>query len=85
MRYKFHGTDTFYIKDASGELSTYLINFVNKLDPNGNGSFNWPKYTKDSPNMLTLQDGDIPLQITQDTYRSAAIDLAINLTFKHPM
>ncbi|KAG8872196.1 hypothetical protein FRB97_007889 [Tulasnella sp. 331] len=64
----FHGTDlldTF----AFGELQDYLINFVAYMDPNGPGSFKWPRYTPKDPRMLRLQDNPLArLDYISDTF-----------------
>ena len=54
------------------------MRFVNNHDPNLGSSgteaaFNWPQYTPGSPQILEFLDGDVPLQVGQDTYREAAL------------
>ena len=53
-----------------------MIRFVNKLDPNGGGlfDFDWPKYTTDNPKQLIFLDGLIPQVIGEDTYRQEQMD-----------
>jgi hypothetical protein len=72
----------------------YLINFVNKLDPNDPSNptlLAWPKWdnTNGSPAMMTFLDrplgGINGLAITSDTYRKAAMDYLIKLTRKYPI
>lgn len=80
-----HGTD---ILDVFGdqELTTYLVQFANNLNPNGAaGLLQWPQYTTSSPQLLTLQDGLVPLTITQDTYRTEGFDYLTNLSLKYPL
>lgn len=70
-----------------GELGDYLINFVNKLDPNGQGrGINWPKYTTSSPNLVTFNDNLLfPVTITQDTFRKDAINFLTGVTLANPL
>lgn len=64
----------------------YLIRFVVKLDPNGGiFDFPWPKYTTQSPVMLTFLDGLIPLALTEDTYRAKAMAALTNVTLSYPI
>lgn len=66
-----------------GDLTDYLIHFVNHLDPNGSGLLSWPKYdtTTGSVPLLTFLDGLIPRVITQDTFRQEAIAHSIEMGF----
>ncbi|EIW81539.1 alpha beta-hydrolase [Coniophora puteana RWD-64-598 SS2] len=80
----YHGSDMESIW-GDGAMSDYFLRFVTNLDPNGNTSINWPRYTLDSPNMLTLLDGSIPLQITQDDYRVEAMRGVSGLMLKYPL
>ncbi|TDL26386.1 carotenoid ester lipase precursor [Rickenella mellea] len=69
-----HGSDLplFFV---AGELQDYLIQFVTELDPNHQSTLpNWPQYTVTNPALLTLWDGPPRVNITQDTFRAAAIN-----------
>ena len=67
-------------------MTSYLVNFVNNLDPNGKNATNWPKYTSSSPQMLSFNDGLIkPLSLTQDTYRAEAMDKLIEVMQTNPI
>jgi len=80
-----HATD---ILDVYGgqELTTYLVQFANSLNPNGDADLlSWPQYTTSSPQLLTLLDGLIPLTITQDTYRAEGFTYLTNLSLKYPL
>ena len=72
-------------------MTDYLIRFVTNLDPNAppggdkGTSFNWPKYTTASPNLLTFLDGFIPLEIGQDTYRKEAMEALTNVMLANPI
>ncbi|KAJ3555359.1 hypothetical protein NM688_g2623 [Phlebia brevispora] len=67
------------------DLTDYIINFVNNLNPNGPTVPNWPQYSTSSPQLLTLLDGLIPTSITTDTYRQDAISFWQNLSLAHPL
>ena len=70
-------------------MADYLVNFVNKLDPNGNTVTSWPKYTTASPQMLEFYDDIIPgingRSITQDNYRVDAMKLLTQLSLEFPI
>ncbi|KAF7327211.1 Carboxylic ester hydrolase [Mycena kentingensis (nom. inval.)] len=69
-----------------GELGDYVINFANKLNPNGGTVPNWPAYTTATPNLLTFQDNLLfPTTITQDTYRAEGMAFLTNVTLQHPI
>jgi len=70
---------------GGGELTDYLVNFVVDLDPNGLGQPQWPKYTTSNPQALTFLDGDVPVTITQDTFRQEEIYLAAEMSLAHPL
>ena len=70
---------------GGGDLVDYLVNFVNHLDPNGGGGDSWPRYTLDSPSLLTFQDGIVPLAITQDNFRNEGIALLTELSLEFPI
>ncbi|KAK1221156.1 hypothetical protein PQX77_016055 [Marasmius sp. AFHP31] len=81
----FHGHDLLNIY-GRGELTDCLIRFVTTLDPNGYGTPNWPKYTKESPQLLTFVDSPlIPTKITQDTYRREPMNTLIEVILAHPI
>lgn len=71
----------------NGDMVDYLIRFVTTLNPNGNPllTFQWPKYTTQSPWMLTFWDGVIPLSLTEDNYRAEAMNALINISLAHPI
>ena len=55
-----------------GEMRNYLISFANTLDPNYSSGFNWPQWTTGSRELLTFEDGLLPLVLGQDTYREVS-------------
>ncbi len=74
------------------ELTTYLVNFVNHLDPNGNSTdtesqsvISWPQYTSSNPALMTFLDGTTPQEITQDTFRQDAIGNLTEVFLKYPL
>lgn len=80
-----HGSDVQGNIYSGGELTDFLVHFVNHLDPNGpliSGEVvNWPRYTLEDRQLLTLND-DVaaPLTITTDDFRTDAINFVIQLT-----
>lgn len=66
-------------------MKDYLVRFVANLDPNGSTGINWPKYTTESPNLLTFLDGLIPLTVTKDDYRKDAIAYITKVTLANPI
>jgi len=93
----FHGTDLLQTIFAHAELQDYLINFINNLDPNkgyqGSNStdgsseklVSWPKYSTTKQELLTILDGDVPLDITKDNFREEAIGFLVNFTLENPL
>lgn len=69
---------------GGGDMADYLIRFASTLDPNGDGAFHWPLYTNESPQLLTFQDGEVPLAIGEDTYRAAQMEYLQELSLKYP-
>ena len=90
-----HGTDLPNVYDQSyyiprfvvnhGDMTDYLVNFVNNLDPNGRNGTYWPQYSLDSRRLLTFQDGFQPLTTTTDDYRVDGINLLTDLALRFPM
>ncbi|KAH9930418.1 carotenoid ester lipase precursor [Epithele typhae] len=69
---------------GGGDLTDYLIRFVNDLDPNGaenSSAMYWPKWTKHERSSLTLLDGNVTLVVQLDTFREEAIELVTELSF----
>jgi len=79
-----HGTDILNVF-FDGDMTGYLVNFVNDLDPNGPGLLSWPAYSTSSPQLLTFWDGPVPLNITQDTYRADGMNLLTTLMRANPI
>ena len=66
-------------------MADFLINFVNNLDPNGATGIPWPQYSLDSRELLTFQDGFVPLTITKDDYRVEGLSVITDLALKFPI
>ncbi|KAJ7834986.1 Alpha/Beta hydrolase protein [Mycena olivaceomarginata] len=66
----FHTTDIFNVHKG-GELTDYLINFVNSLDRNGKTVPTWPGYTTEAPNLMMFFDGigEAPTQVPKTRSR----------------
>ncbi|KAI0349936.1 carotenoid ester lipase precursor [Trametes cingulata] len=69
---------------GGGDMTDYLIRFATTLDPNGDGAFRWPRYTNEDPLLLTFQDGYVPLSLSLDTYRAAAMEYVTKLSLAYP-
>lgn len=67
------------------DMTDYLVNFVNNLNPNGPGLLHWPAYSTSSPQLLTFLDGFKPQDITQDTFRADSMDFLTSLSLAHPI
>ncbi|KAI0059496.1 carotenoid ester lipase precursor [Artomyces pyxidatus] len=78
-----HGTDVANIY-GPGDLTDYLVRFVATLNPNGDTGIFWPLYTVEAPRLLTLWDGAVPLNITNDTYRTEGTKFLTQLSLTDP-
>ncbi|KAI0076889.1 alpha/beta-hydrolase [Panus rudis PR-1116 ss-1] len=87
-----HGTDL-NILYGGGDLSEYLVNFINHLDPNGASPSltQWPKYDTESQVILTLLDDDTPSPqpttkvLAKDDYREESIAFLVELLAENPI
>ena len=79
-----HATDILNVY-GGGDMTDYLVNFVNNLDPNGATGISWPQYSLDSRELLTFQDGLIPLTITKADYRVDGVNVISDLALKFPI
>lgn len=79
-----HATDVLNVY-GPGDMTDFLINFVNHLDPNGATGGSWPKYDTTSAQLMTFSDGSVPLSITTDTFRKDAISFLTALALNNPM
>ena len=80
-----HATDILNVY-GGGELADYLIQFATTLDPNGgsNRTIYWPQFNKDTRSALVVLDGDVPLEIGDDSARRAQMDKLTELNLKYP-
>ena len=69
---------------GSGHLQDYLVRFVATLDPNGDGAFEWPRYTTGTPLLFTVNDGQPVLNITRDDFREEAMAYLTELGVANP-
>lgn len=81
---QFHATELLNVY-SGGDLTDYIINFVNNLDPNGPTVTHWPKYTNSNPQLLTFLDGDTPRTITTDNYRVDQMNFVTNVSLRSPL
>ena len=76
-----HGSD---ISSTYGQsdVADYLISFAATLDPNAQSlqTFQWPKFSLSSPQLLTFLDGLPALAMTTDTHRVEGTALLTNIT-----
>lgn len=71
----YHGSDlSFNSFSRGGDVQPYLIRFVATLNPNGGTDVHWPRWTPESPKMLTFNDGDVQINVTEDTYRKVPME-----------
>jgi acetylcholinesterase len=78
----FHASDIPNVF-GGGDLTDYLIQFTTNLNPNGISSPHWPRYTKSSPQLMTLlgsQITDNNRTITLDTYRIKGMEFITHLS-----
>ncbi|KIJ09789.1 hypothetical protein PAXINDRAFT_102177 [Paxillus involutus ATCC 200175] len=74
----FHSSDLMNVYGGE-DMASYLVRFVNNLDPNGGTDLYWPQYTTAKPHMLEFLDGSIPQAVTEDTYRVEAMEFLTNV------
>lgn len=68
-------------------MQPYLIRFVATLDPNGEADtdVHWPQWTPEIPNMLSFNDGEVPLNVTKDTFRKEEMEILNRLLLRYPI
>ncbi|KIY67662.1 alpha/beta-hydrolase [Cylindrobasidium torrendii FP15055 ss-10] len=70
---------------GGGELADYLVHFMYDLNPNGgSNSTEWPKWTPRERSILSLEDGETPVVVGQDTFRSDAMQKLSELYLQYP-
>ncbi|KIJ09787.1 hypothetical protein PAXINDRAFT_102175 [Paxillus involutus ATCC 200175] len=80
----FHSSDLMNVY-GGGDMASYLVRFVNNLDPNGGTDLYWPQYTTAKPHMLEFLDGPIPQALTEDTYRVEAMEFLTSVMSEYPL
>ncbi|SJL07135.1 related to Lipase 4 [Armillaria ostoyae] len=80
----FHASDILNVY-FGGDMADYLIRFVATSNPSGSTGIQWPQWTAKSPNLLTFNDGLLPLTITQDTFRSDAMNGLSKILLTNPI
>ena len=79
-----HGTELADVF-GGGPMGDYLIRFAATLNPNGDGPFEWPRYTKSTPLLLTFNDAQPAFTLTHDTYRGEQMAYLTKLSLADPM
>ena len=84
--YQPHGSEFSGLFYNGNELADYVIQFATTLDPNGgsNRTIYWPQFNKDTRSALVVLDGDVPLEIGDDSARRAQMDKLTELNLKYP-
>ncbi|KAH9907098.1 carotenoid ester lipase precursor [Epithele typhae] len=68
------------------ELTDYLVNFANNLDPNGATVPVWPQYSVAEPQLMTFVDGlRNRTEITTDDFRNESMAYVVELALKYPL
>ncbi|KAI0681827.1 carotenoid ester lipase precursor [Earliella scabrosa] len=78
-----HGSDLL-IAFGPGDITNYLVRFVNDLDPNEGSDLHWPLFNVIYRATLQLDDGDTPLEITADVQRMNGTDELFQLSSRFP-
>ncbi len=70
---------------GGGDMTDFLVRFVNTLDPNGGPQIHWPAYTPQSPQLLAFVEGSTPLTVIPDTFREEAMTFVTKLSQAQPL
>ncbi len=68
-----------------GDLTDYLVHFVNYLNPNGMNGTEWPLYTLSKPALMTFLDGTTPRELGTDDFREGPLGYLNSLLVKYPL
>ncbi|KAF7792591.1 hypothetical protein EIP86_003685 [Pleurotus ostreatoroseus] len=79
-----HGTDV-QLAYGQTDFTDYIVNFVHNLDPNGPTVPEWPQYSTKAPQLMTLLDGPVPINITLDTFREEPMAFMQQLALVNPV
>nr|VWP00041.1 Putative peptide synthase/polyketide synthase [Ganoderma boninense] len=69
---------------GGGDMTDFLVRFVNTFDPNGGPQIHWPEYSPDAPQSLAFVEGTPDLTIIADTFRKEATDFLTQLSLAEP-
>ncbi|KAI0793614.1 carotenoid ester lipase [Fomes fomentarius] len=78
-----HGSDLL-IAFAGGDLTDYLVRFVNHLDPNGKTGVQWPRYSLATRPVLQFNDGEPAINVTSDIERLQGMEVVASLGRRFP-
>ena len=70
---------------GGGDMTDFLVRFVNTLDPNGGPEIHWPEYSPEAPQLLGFVEGTPNLTIIADTFRKEAMDFVTQLSLAEPL
>ncbi|KAI0699605.1 carotenoid ester lipase precursor [Cerioporus squamosus] len=70
---------------GGGDMTDFLVRFVNTLDPNGGPQIDWPAYTRQLPQLLAFVEGKTPLEVIPDTFRKEAMEFVTKLSQAEPL
>ena len=70
---------------GGGDMTDFLVRFVNTLDPNGGPEIHWPEYSPETPQLLGFVEGTPNLTIIGDTFRKEAMDFVTQLSLAEPL
>ncbi|KAM5544446.1 hypothetical protein V8D89_002106 [Ganoderma adspersum] len=70
---------------GGGDMTDFLVRFVNTLDPNGGREIHWPEYSPEAPQLLAFVEGTPNLTIIADTFRKEAMDFVTQLSLAEPL
>ncbi|TFK86058.1 carotenoid ester lipase precursor [Polyporus arcularius HHB13444] len=81
-----HGSDLSNVY-GPGDMTDYLIHFVNHGDPNGpeDHLLGWPQYNVQSRHQMTFLDSPSPLIVESDVYRAEAFQRLTELSLEFPL
>ncbi|KAF8833265.1 hypothetical protein BDN67DRAFT_1017758 [Paxillus ammoniavirescens] len=79
-----HGSDLVNVYGGE-DMGSYLVHFINNLDPNSGMDLHWPQYTTVKPHMLEFLKGPILQALTEDTHRVEAMEFLMKVMLAYPL
>ncbi|KIK96774.1 hypothetical protein PAXRUDRAFT_825611 [Paxillus rubicundulus Ve08.2h10] len=79
----YHASDLANVYGGQ-DMTSYLVQFVSNLNPNGGTELYWPQYTIPNPQMLEFLDGSVRQGLTLDLYRVDPIAFLSYAMLVHP-